>query len=142
MFLISLVFKILIVALLHYTVFLCYPETGPSGKLYLIVSMLAWSGFFIVINSKFRFLKLISGALGLLFDLALFTVMLAAIAFTMPQRDGVSIIEKIEKGQFPDRISLNEELSEMKVPYEGVVKKELKGLDHGIQKAVKIIKKK
>ena len=137
----SLIFKILLVALGHYIMFLCYPETGPNGSLYLMVSMLAWSGFLIVISANLRFIKFISGMVGLLFNLAFFALMLAAIAFTMPQRDRVPVLEKIQKGQFPDRASLNTGLIKMGVTYRGTVKKELKGLDLGIQKALKSIEK-
>ena len=137
----ALIFKILFTALLHLIFFLCYPETGPNGSLYLMVSMLAWSGFLIVISANLRFIKFISGMVGLLFNLAFFALMLAAIAFTMPQRDRVPVLEKIQKGQFPDRASLNTGLIKMGVTYRGTVKKELKGLDLGIQKALKSIEK-
>ena len=88
----SLIFKILLTALLHLMVFICYPETGPKGRLYLIISMLAWSVFLMFISANFRFFKIISGAAGLLFNLALFALMFAAIAFTMPQSDRISVL--------------------------------------------------
>ena len=131
-----LVIKILLVALLHFVLFVCYPETGSNGTLYLTISMLAWSGFLIVISANLAFVKLISGALSLLFNLAFFALMLAAIALTMPQLDKVSVLEKVQKKQFPDRNSLNMGLIRFGVKYESSVKKEIKKLDQGIDKAV------
>ncbi len=131
-----LVLKILLVALLHFVVFVCYPETGPNGNLYLAVSLLAWSGFLIVISANLAFVKLISGAVGFLFDLAFFALMLAAMALTMPQLDKVSVLEKVQKKQFPDRDSVNMGLIRFGIKYEGTVKKEIKKLDLGINKAV------
>ena len=136
-----LIFKILLVALLHLAVFLCYPETGPYGNLFLIISTLAWSVILVVMNANLKFIKLLSGAAGLLFNLAFFAVMLLAIAFIMPQRDGVSVREKIRKRQFPDRTSLNTGLIKLGVNYRSEVKKDIKGLDLGIQKALKKIEK-
>jgi hypothetical protein len=97
-----LIFKILLVALCHVILFACYPETGPNGKIYLVVSTLAWAGFVIVLNSGLKFFKLISGLIGLIFNLAFFALMVAAIALTMPQRDKTSVLEKAQKRQFPD----------------------------------------
>ena len=131
-----LVIKILLVALLHFVLFVCYPETGSNGTLYLTISMLAWSGFLIVISANLAFVKLISGALSLLFNLAFFALMLAAIALTMPQLDKVSVLEKVQKKQFPDRNSLNMGLIRFGVKYESSVKKEIKKLDQGVNKAV------
>ena len=131
-----LVIKILLVALLHFVLFVCYPETGSNGTLYLTISMLAWSGFLMVISANLAFVKLISGALSLLFNLAFFALMLAAIALTMPQLDKVSVLEKVQKKQFPDRNSLNMGLIRFGVKYESSVKKEIKKLDQGIDKAV------
>ncbi len=136
-----LIFKILLAALLHFVVFICYPETGPNGELYLIISILAWSGFLIMINTGFKFINLLSGAAGVLFNLAVFALMLTAIARTMPQRDRIPVLEKIQKRQFPDRTSFNTGLIKLGVTYRGTVKKELKGLDLGIQKAIKTIEK-
>ncbi len=97
-----LIFKILLVALCHIILFACYPDTGPTGKIYIVVSTLAWSGFAIVLNSGLRFFKLISGLIGLIFNLAFFALMLAAIALTMPQLDKTPVLEKAQKRQLPD----------------------------------------
>ncbi len=137
----SLIFKILLVALGHYIMFLCYPETGPYGNLYLVISILAWSGFIVIISANLRFIKFISGAAGLLFNLAFFALMLAAIAFTMPQRDRIPVLEKIQKGQFPDRTSLNTGLIKIRMTDKGTVNKEINGLRLRIQKILKNIKK-
>jgi len=126
---------------LHLAVFLCYPETGPYGNLFLIISALIWSVVLVVMNANLKFIKLLSGAAGLLFNLAFFAVMLAAIAFTMPQRDGVSVLKKLQERRFPDRTSLDTGLIKLGVNYRSEVKKDIKGLDLGIQKTLKKIEK-
>ena len=143
----SLIFKILLVALLHFILFVCYPETGPNGNLYLCISMLAWAGFLIIANANLAFVKFISGSLSLLFNLTFFALMLAAIALTMPQLDKVTVLEKIQNRQFPDENSIKMGLIKLGVNYEGglkyenTVKKEIKKLDVGINKAVDKLKK-
>ena len=131
-----LVIKILLVALFHFVLFVCYPDTGPNGTLYLTISMLVWSGFLVVISANLAFVKLISGALSLLFNLTFFALLLAALALTMPQLDRVSVLEKVQKKQFPDRNSVNMGLIRFGVKYESSVKKEIKKLDPVINKAV------
>ncbi|MEI7482838.1 MAG: hypothetical protein WCK75_10885 [Elusimicrobiota bacterium] len=137
----SLIFKILLAALLHLMVFICYPETGPKGRLYLIISMLAWSVFLMFISANFRFFKIISGAAGILFNLALFALMFAAIAFTMPQSDRISVLEKIQNGRLPDRASMSAGLVKIGVKFERAGKTKLKDLDRGIQKNLKRVQK-
>jgi len=135
-----LVIKILLVALLHFIVFVGYPETGPNGNLYLVISMLAWSGLLIFLSANLAFVKLISGGLSVLVNLAFFALMLAAMALTMPQLDKVPVLKKIQSKRFPDRDSINTGLIKFGVKYDGLVKKEIKKLDLGLNKAVDKLK--
>jgi hypothetical protein len=137
----SLILKILLVALLHFIAAVCYPETGPNGNLYIMVSTLAWSGLLVFMNASIKFIKLLSGALSFLFNLAFFALMLAAIALTFPQLDRVPVLEKIQKHQFPDRESLNMGVIRFGGAYNGALKKEMKGLDNKIEKTVKKLRK-
>jgi hypothetical protein len=103
------------------------------------VSLLAWSGFVIVLNSGLKFFRLISGLLGLLFNLAFFALMLAAIALTMPQKDRVPVLEKIQKEQFPDMDSAKAGLLKLGGYYEDAKNGELQS---EIEKAADKIKNK
>jgi len=96
-----LIFKLALVALLHFAIFLGYPETGPYGMYYLAGSILLWSGFVLFMNLNLRVVKFFSGALSLLLNAAVFAAMAAAVAFTMPQHDRVPVYEKIQEGRYP-----------------------------------------
>ncbi len=93
-------------ALLHFAVFLGYPETGPHGMYYLAGSILLWSGFVMFMNLNLRLVKFFSGILSLVLNAAVFAAMGAAVAFTMPQHDRVPVYEKIQEGKYPSREDL------------------------------------
>lgn len=132
----SFLFKLMLVALLHFALFVCYPETGPNWSVYLVVSILAWTGFFFGLSANLAFVRLISGALGLLFDLVFFALMLAVLALTMPQLDKVSVLKKVQKKQFPDGNSVSLGLKKFGIGSGGPVKKEIEKLDPAIDKVV------
>lgn len=136
-----LIFKILLVALLHLAVFICYPETGPNGIIYLAVSALAWSGFLVFAHAGLKLIKFLGGAAGLVFNLAFFALMLAALTLTLPQRDRITVLKKIQDRRFPDRTALSDGLARLGITYKAEVKKEMKELDLGVRKAVKKMKK-
>jgi hypothetical protein len=128
----SLIFRIALAALVHAAFFSCYPDTGPNGKLYLIVSVLAWTGFLVALNAGLKFFRLLSGLLGLLFNLAFFSLMTAAIALTMPQKDRTTVLEKARAGRFPDLEGVKEGFKKLKGYYTG---DERDKFDSEIQKA-------
>ena len=103
----SLIFKIAVVGLLHLAFFASYPDTGPAGNYYLAISLLLWTGFTLFLGTAVKLVKFLSGALGAVLNLAIFVLMTAAIAFTMPQSDKTSVMEKLQKGSYPDRATLN-----------------------------------
>jgi len=137
----SLIFRLLLAALVHIAFFACYPDTGPNGKLYLIVSALAWSGFLIALNAGIKFFRFISGLLGLALNAAFFALMAAAIALTMPQKDGVAVMEKARNEKPPDLDSIKKGLKKLTGYYEETMDaepgKEIKKAADKLQKDIK-----
>jgi len=137
---VTLILKILAVGLLHATFFTAYPETGPYGNWYLGVSVLVWSVFILFLNTSTKLIRFVSGAAGFAINLAAFALMAAAVAFTMPQRDGGRVLEKIQKGKYPDRDTVNAGLLRFGVKLDSEVKRGVKGLDAEVGKALKKLK--
>lgn len=136
----SLILKILSVALLHMAFFAAYPETGPLGNYYLGVSLLIWSVFVTFVNTSTKLVKLVSGALGLAVNLAVFALMAVAVAATMPQQDKTSVLEKLQARRFPDEDILRSGLLRFGVKLDANMKSGMKGLDSEVNKAVKKLK--
>lgn len=103
----SLIFKLLAVALLHAAFYVCYPGTGPYGDYYLAASLLVWAVFILFINTSTKIVRLISGLAGIAVNLAAFALIALALAATMPQHDRTSVLEKLQKGKYPDRATIN-----------------------------------
>lgn len=103
----SLIFKLLAVALLHAAFYFCYPGTGPYGDYYLAASLLVWAVFILFINTSTKIVRLISGIAGIAVNLAAFALIALALAATMPQYDRTSVLEKLQKGKYPDRATIN-----------------------------------
>ncbi len=136
----SLIFKILAIGLLHLVFFACYPETGALGNYYLGLSLLLWTIFIMFINTSTKLVKLISGLAGLVINLAAFGLMAFSIAATMPQRDKTSVLEKIQKGKYPDRDAINSGLLRFGINLDQGRAAVTKGLDRELGKAVKKLK--
>lgn len=102
-----LIFGLLAVALLHLAFFAGYPDTGPAGNVYLAASLLFWAVFFLYFRTASWLIRLVSGAAARLLTAAVLVLAAFGIAATMPQRDGVSVLKKLRRGEYPDRASLN-----------------------------------
>lgn len=103
----TLLLKLIAAGVLHLAFFACYPETGPFGNYYLAISLLVWIVFIMFINTSTKLIKLLSGAAGLIVNLAAFVLMGLAIAATMPQSDKTTVIDKLQAGKYPDRDTVN-----------------------------------
>ena len=126
----TLLFKIAVVGLLHLAFFAAYPETGPYGNYYLSVSLLLWTGFTLFLGTAVGLVKLLSGVLGMVLNLAIFFLMGLSLAFTMPQKDKTSVLDKLQKGAYPDRSTINSGMKRFGINLD----KELeKGLDKGVK---------
>jgi hypothetical protein len=103
---VRLLFSLLAAALLHLAFFAAYPDTGPAGNVYLAASLLFWAVFLFYFNTASWLIRLVSGTAARLAAAAVLLLAAFAIAATMPQRDGVSVLKKLRRGDYPDRASL------------------------------------
>jgi len=136
----TLVFKILTVAALHLALFSAYPETGPFGNYYLGISLLVWSVFIAFVNTGARLVKFFSGAAGLVINLAAFALMALALTATMPQSDRASVLEKLQKGSYPDRDTLKTGLRRFGINLDKDLSGGAKELEKKAGKAMKKLK--
>lgn len=137
----TLIFKIIAVALLHLAFYASYPETGQFGNYYLGISLLVWGVFIMFINTGSKLVSMASGAAGSLMNLAAFALMALAIAATMPQQDKISVLEKIKIGNYPDRDTLSTGMQRFGVDLDREAAAGVKGLDKKLGKAVEKLKK-
>ena len=135
----TLLFKIAVAGLLHLAFFTAYPETGPFGNYYLAVSLLLWSGFILFIGTAVKLVKLFSGLLGTVLNLAVFFLMALSIAFTMPQEDKTSVMEKLQNGSYPTRAAINSGLERFGINPEKELAKGAKELGRQAEKTFKKI---
>ncbi len=135
-----LILKIIAVGLVHVAFYAAYPETGSFGTYYLWISLLLWTVFILFINTSTKLLRLVSGIAGLAVNLAAFALMALAIAATMPQYDKTSVLEKIQKGRYPDRDTINSGMLRFGVNLNREVAGTVKGIDKELGRAVKKLK--
>ena len=135
----SLMIKLAVVALLHLAFFVSYPDTGPAGNYYLAISFILWSGFTLFIGTAVRLVKFLSGPLGAVLSLALFALVAASLAYTMPQKDKTSVMEKLRKGSYPDRATLNTGMRRFGINLDKELDKGVKALEKQAGKAAKKI---
>lgn len=138
----TLIFKLAAVALLHLVLFASYPETGQFGNYYLGISLLLWAVFIMFINTSTKLVALLSGAAGLVINLAAFGLMALALAGTMPQSDRTSVLEKLKAGKYPDRGTINSGLRRFGINLDKQAAAGAKELDKELGKAVKRAEKK
>lgn len=136
----TLIFKILAVGALHLALFSAYPETGPFGNYYLGISLLVWTVFIMFVNTSAKLVRFISGAAGLVINLAAFALMALAVTATMPQSDRVSVLEKLQQGSYPDRGVINSGLKRFGINLDKDVSSGVKELEQKAGKALKKLK--
>lgn len=127
----SLIFKVVLVAFTHLVFFACYPDTGAAGNYYLAISLVLWTGFMLFIGTVVKLIKFLSGAIGAVLNLALFALMAVAIAFTMPQTDKTTVLEKLQNGSYPDMAVINKGLKRFGVNLDKEIEKGARGLEKG-----------
>ncbi|HBA62113.1 MAG TPA: hypothetical protein DCZ92_15125 [Elusimicrobia bacterium] len=133
----ALIFKLALVALVHIVFFAAYPDTGPYGNYYLAVSLVLWTGFTLFLGTAVKLVKFFSGAIGAVLNLAILALMTGAIAFTMPQSDKTSVLEKLQKGSYPDRATINKGMKRFGVNLEKEMGKGAKELEEKAKEAAK-----
>jgi hypothetical protein len=137
---VTLLLKIAAVGLLHMAFFSTYPETGGFGNYYLSISMLVWSVFIIFINTSTSLVKLVSGAAGLVINLAAFSLMALAIAATMPQLDHTSVLDKLRARQYPTTGTVKSGMLRFGIRLDNNVDLSLKRVNTEVNKTLKTLK--
>lgn len=94
---------IILAAIVHAAVFVCYPQSGRMGPTFVFVSLLIWSAFAILLGSPVSGLKT-SDKAGVLGAFAL-TCAIAVLSL-MPQQDGVSPLSRLMEGRTPAKTDI------------------------------------
>ena len=127
----SIIFKVVLVALTHLVFFACYPDTGTAGNYYLAISLVLWTGFMLFVGTLIKLVKFLSGALGAGLNLAVLVVMAGAIAFTMPQTDKTSVLEKLQNGSYPDMATINKGMKRFGINLDKEIEKGARKMEKG-----------
>ncbi len=133
----TLLLEILALAAVHAAFFICYPETGPMGDVYIAVSFLVWTSLLIFIRTGAKLLNLGYSLLGLTVKVILLAIVAIAVAATMPQRDRTSVLDKIRAGRYPDRNTVSAGLRRFGVNIDRGVQGGIKQLDHEVNDGMK-----
>ena len=136
----KLLLNILGVALVHVLFFSAYPQTGPTGNIYLAVSALVWCGFLVFVNTATWLVRFLSGAAGLVINAAVFALMALSLAATMPQRDGTAVLAKLRGGDYPSAGTLAAGLGRFGIDVHKEVKTARKDLERKKDEALDRIK--
>ena len=135
-----LILKLLIVAAIHVALFVCYPDTGPRGNIFLCLSLLVWSAVMIFIGGSVGFLKLVTKGLIIVFYLAVFAAMALITAYAMSQTDKGSVLSKLKRKQFPTLETMREGAERFGVKLDKRFKKEVKAADSKLDDALDKLK--
>ncbi|MCG2726507.1 MAG: hypothetical protein L6420_09725 [Elusimicrobia bacterium] len=138
----KLLFKIGFIIAVHMAVFLSYPETGEFGGYYLAISIVLWTGFMLFINLSVKIIKFISGALGHVVNLAILIVMFLSIALTLPQKDRITVLEKIKDGKYPTKQTIQTSLHKLGLAKKNIPAKQLRKINDGLGKVLDKIEEK
>ena len=93
--------RLLYVVAVHAAVYSAYPHTGDFIKIFALLSMIGWSLLIILLHFSVKVKA--ATILSMLYDLLLIAVMGLAVCASMPQRDNVSVLEKLRQGRYPTR---------------------------------------
>jgi len=97
---ITLLFRVLVIFLIHIVLFAAYPETGKYGNLYLAVSLFLWTGIMILISGAIKAAKFFSGFIGFVMLAGVYAFNVLVLTMTMPQKDKTLVFEKIQNGNY------------------------------------------
>lgn len=109
---------ILIAAVPHLGAYVCYPESGRFGSVFLYVSLLVWAGLAIMMA------RVAAGATreNRAFIAVAFGLAAAVCAVSLlPQKDGVSPLRKLTSGVRPDKRALYNGLRRLGVDAPGLL---------------------
>jgi len=111
------------------------------GPYYLWISALLWCGFFVFLRANVFLTAVVGAIFGELVTILFFTALFFTLASTMPQNDHLSVLEKMKRGVFPDRITVYEGLLRVGVQCDTLLKKSSDDFDTGVKRTIKEMKK-
>ena len=132
--------KVFFILLTHLVFLVAYPHTGPMGPHYLWISALLWCGFLLFLSANVFFAKMAGALFGDLVIIAFFTALILSLVSTMPQKDKVSVLSKLEKGIYPTRDSLYYGLLRVGVQYDALLKTNSNDFDARVKRTIKEMK--
>lgn len=97
----GIVLKLVGVIAVHAALFAAYPQTGPAGKIFPWISMPVCAVFLIMPGFKSVFMKMLPAPVKLAVDLVFLGVIALLVSLTMPQKDRVTVFEKVRAGSYP-----------------------------------------
>jgi len=136
---IGVFFKIIFTVTIHLAFFSFYPDGGKYADVYLWISLVLWSCFWIVFSGKFPLSKKLIFPLNFVINTAIMIIIAFFISITMPQEDGRTVLSKVLNGDFPDE----DQISRGKIKYLNNFSFKTGGLKEGaiLREGKKIIEK-
>ncbi|PIS46953.1 MAG: hypothetical protein COT17_05935 [Elusimicrobia bacterium CG08_land_8_20_14_0_20_51_18] len=98
----SILVNLVLGLFLHTACLVAYPETGKLGFAFLFVSFMLWTSLSIFLKPPMSGFKLDT---VIFCNILYFFFMITSLLTLTPQQDSVSILNKIIKGQYPDKKS-------------------------------------
>ncbi len=137
-----MLFKVSVVVAIHIVIFISYNETGEFARYYLPISVILWTGFLLFLNFGLKILKFINKYLAYVVYAAIYFLMCLTICFTMPQKDRITVFEKISSGQFPNAKTLKRGIRKLGFKVENIPVKKLKKINRNIGKTLNKLEEK
>ncbi len=110
----AIVFFSICTVILHLGVFVCYPDTGKMGFLFLIFSSMLWTACFIFLTTMLPSLR--RSTVMFLNTAALLASLLSTLFF-IPQEDGGSVFDKLALGIYPAKATVYRGLLRLGIDY-------------------------
>lgn len=112
-------FHFILVFLIHLFFFISYPNNGYLGFAYVFIASILWTSFIILFNATLeRFSKQTIYTINLI----VYFVIIISILYIFPQKDGTAIIDKMAKGEYPNKINIYVGLKRLGIDYKPLIK--------------------
>lgn len=96
---IKITIKIILIIIIHLTIFVLYPDTGKNGHNYLYASIGIWSFLAIYTSINLKLFNVFP--ISIITNILFYILMIFVLLITVPQEDKKSILVKIKKGIYP-----------------------------------------
>ena len=115
----NIAFAITLTVLLHVSFLVAYPASGSMGVPFIMISTLLWSSLIVFTHAVLR--NFSRGNL-VFFCIFFFSIMALSTATLLPQKDAVSIFDKLVAGRYPTRETLYLGLRKVGIDYPALLK--------------------